>query len=224
MPLLTLAAGCTGPFSILDPAGPSAEAVAWLWWGMFAGFTAVLVVVVALWVYAVRRDPGEMDDAAAQRLQNRWIIGGGLALPTISIVVLLAFGIPIGHRMLPWPPADGEAVRIEVTARQWRWAVQYPGTEIALEDELHIPAGQPVDVYLTSEDVIHSFWVPRLGGKLDMFPGRTNILRLQADEPGLYHGQCAEFCGLGHAHMQFVVHAHTPEDYANWLEEAQRND
>lgn len=207
---------------MLDAAGPSARAVAWLWWGMFVGFTLVLLMMVGLWLLAVRRDPGTADDAQARRVQNRWIIGGGLVLPTVSIIVVLAFGIPVGHGMLPWPSTDGEVLRIDVTARQWRWDVRYPDSGIALEDELHIPAGQPVDVHLTSEDVIHSFWVPRLGGKLDMFPGRTNVLRLQADVPGQYRGQCAEFCGLGHAHMQFVVHAHDADDYAAWAAEAGR--
>ena len=107
-----------------------------------------------------------------------------------------------------------------MTARQWQWEVSYPDTGVRLRDELHIPAGAAVDLHLTSEDVIHSFWVPRLGGKLDMFPGRTNVLRLQADEPGLYYGQCAEFCGTGHAHMKFTVRAHAPDEFDAWLEGA----
>jgi cytochrome c oxidase subunit II len=212
-------AGCDGPFSTLQPAGPSAAAAASLWWGMLLFATTVLVAVVALWLLAMWRDPGEIDDAAAQRVQNRWIIGGGLVLPLASITVLLAFGIPAGHRMLPLPPAEGEALRIEVTARQWQWRVHYPDSDITLHNAVHIPAGVPVDVHLTSEDVIHSFWVPRLGGKLDMLPGRTNVLRLQAHEPGSYRGQCAEFCGVGHAHMHFTVEVHAPEAFEHWLQQ-----
>jgi len=177
----------------------------------------VLMVVVALWLYALRRRPREIDERQARRIQHRWIIGGGLILPITSMGVLLAFGIPIGHRMLPLPIGQ-EALRIEVTGHQWWWQVRYPEQGIELRDELHIPAGQPVDLHLTSNDVIHSFWVPRLAGKLDMLPGRTNVLRLQADEPGTYHGQCAEFCGVGHAHMKFTVHAHAAEDFAAWQE------
>lgn len=178
----------------------------------------VLIMVVALWLYALRRKPGQLNQEQAQRIQNRWIIGGGLVLPITSMTVLLAFGIPIGHRMLPLPVEGEEVLRIEVTGHQWWWQVRYPEQDIELRDELHIPAGRPVDLHLTSNDVIHSFWVPRLGGKLDMLPGRTNVLRLQADEPGIYHGQCAEFCGLSHAHMKFTVHAHAPADFAAWQE------
>jgi cytochrome c oxidase subunit II len=90
--------------------------------------------------------------------------------------------------MLPLPPAEGAALEIHVTAHQWRWEVQYPEADIRLVDELHIPAGRPVDMHLSSADVIHSFWVPRLGGKLDAIPGRTNVLRLQADTPGSLPG------------------------------------
>lgn len=179
-----------------------------------------LIVVVTLWVYALRRKPGQLSDEQARRIQNRWIIGGGLILPITSMGVLLAFGIPIGHRMLPLPVEGGQVLRIEVTGHQWWWQVKYPGQGLEMRDELHIPAGQPVDLHLTSNDVIHSFWVPRLGGKLDMLPGRTNVLRLTADEPGIYHGQCAEFCGTAHAHMKFTVHAHAADDFAAWLEGA----
>ena len=179
-----------------------------------------LIVVVTLWVYALRRKPGQLSDEQARRIQNRWIIGGGLILPITSMGVLLAFGIPIGHGMLPLPVEGGQVLRIEVTGHQWWWQVKYPGQGLEMRDELHIPAGQPVDLHLTSNDVIHSFWVPRLGGKLDMLPGRTNVLRLTADEPGIYHGQCAEFCGTAHAHMKFTVHAHAADDFAAWLEGA----
>lgn len=216
-----LLVGCAGPFSTLDPVGPAARSAAGLWWGMFVFSSVVLAAVVALWLYAMRRDPGTVSDTAAQRLQNRWIIGGGLILPLASIALLLAFGIPLGHRMLPLPPEDGDVLRIEVTGHQWWWEVHYPDSGIRLRDELHIPAGMPVDLHLTSADVIHSFWVPRLGGKLDMIPGHINVLRLQADAPGVYRGQCAEFCGLRHAHMQFTVEAHDAGAFETWLADAQ---
>jgi cytochrome c oxidase subunit II len=219
-----LLAGCSGPMSALEPAGPGAQVGAWLWWGMFGFFTLVLVVVIGLWWHAMRRDPGQVDERQAQRIENRWIAWGGLVLPIGSIVVILAFGIPLGQRMLPLPPAEGEALRIDVTSHQWWWEVSYPGTDIVLENQLHIPAGVPVDLHLTSSDVIHSFWVPRLGGKMDMFPGRTNVLRLEANEPGIYHGSCSEFCGVGHAHMRFTVEAHAADDFRAWLEEGQTGD
>jgi cytochrome c oxidase subunit II len=176
---------------------------------------------VVLWFYAMFRDPGDLDHQGAQRIQNRWVFWGGLVLPGVSIIAVLALGLPAGHSMLPTPPEEGEAVQVHVTGHQWWFQVTYPDTTIELEDRLVIPAGAPVDLHLTSADVIHAFWVPRLGGKLDMVPGHINVLRLQADEPGTYRGICAEFCGRDHAHMGFTVEALTPGDFETWLQEAQ---
>lgn len=217
-------AGCAGELSILDPAGPAATASSLLWWGMFGFFSLVLIVVVGLWFYAMRRDPGDLSHQDAQRIQNRWVFWGGLVLPSVSIITVLAFGLPVGHTMLPTPPDEGEAVQINVQGHQWWFEVSYPGTGIALEDQMFIPAGVPIDVHLTSADVIHSFWVPRLAGKLDMVPGHTNVLRIEADKPGTYRGVCAEFCGRDHAHMSFVVEALEPGEYEAWLEETRANE
>lgn len=187
---------------------------------MAAFSVVVLIAITALWLYAIYRTP---------RMQERlghghWIIGGGVVLPLGSIMVLLAFGVPAGHRMQPLAPADGEVVLIEVTGHMWWWEVRYPGTGIRLVDELHIPVGLPVDVVLESADVIHSFWIPQLAGKMDMIPGHTNVLRIEADRVGTFRGKCAEFCGRGHAEMQFVVHAHEPQEFYAWLAEARGDD
>lgn len=213
-----LLGGCSGDFSTLDPAGTSAREVAWLWWGMLGVSVVVLATLVGIWGYAFKRSHREVDEQSAQRQHRRWLIGGGLVLPVTSIAVLLAFGIPVGHRMMPLPAA--EAVRVDVTGHQWWWQVKYPDTPIELKNQIHIPVNTPVDLHLRSADVVHSFWVPRLGGKLDLVPGRTNVLRLQADETGTYRGQCAEFCGMGHAHMHFTVTVHSAEDFAAWHEAA----
>lgn len=186
---------------------------------MLALLGTIMLVVFALWFIAMRRAPAATE-ADAGRAARWWIVGGGLVLPMTAIVLILAFGVPLGQRMLPLPVANGEALRIDVTARQWQWRVTYPGTGRQLENEVHIPVDTPVNLHLSSDDVVHSFWVPRLGGKLDAIPGHTNVLRLQADEPGTYRGQCAEFCGRGHAHMQFRVIAHSEEDFRRWQEEA----
>lgn len=188
---------------------------------MFGMFTAVFLAVVALWVYAMRPKPErDIPYGQARTIQNRWIIGGGIILPSASILIILFFGIPAGHRMLPLPAADGDVLQINVTGRQWEWSVYYPGADINVIDEVHIPVDKPVNIHLSTEDVIHSFWVPRLSGKLDTIPGRNNVLRLQADEPGVYHGQCVEYCGTGHTRMKFTVTAHTEDDFNAWLEEA----
>jgi cytochrome c oxidase subunit II len=219
-----LLTACNGPYSTLDPAGPTAHSIALLWWGMFAFATVVLLAVVLLWLYAMHRDPGNPDPAQVAAIQKRLIIGGGLVLPTASILLLLIIGVPMGQRMHPQPSIAGQdTAYIEVTGHQWWWEVSYPGTGVTLQNTLHIPAGTAVNIHLRSSDVIHSFWVPRLAGKLDAIPGVTNILRLQVDEPGTYYGQCAEFCGLQHAHMLFTVEAHTQEDFDTWLSE-RRND
>ena len=209
--LLAGLSGCSGPFSSLDPQGPAAADVALLWWLMFGFFSVVLLIVVLLWHYAIKRPANNAADAAG----SGWIIWGGLALPVVSISALLIVGIPIGQRMMPLP--DASAIDINVTGHQWYWQVNYPGYNWQLTDELHIPVNTPVHLHLTSADVIHSFWVPQLGVKLDMLPGRTNVLRLEASKAGVYRGQCAEYCGFGHAHMQFTVTAHQPAEFALWL-------
>lgn len=192
------------PLSTLAPAGPASASIATIWWAMLIGSTAIYVLVLALATYAVMRK--QRDGTAPVRLL---VIGGGLVLPTVVVILLLVYGLRSGQAWLP--SASPPAYRVDVTAHQWWWAVSYPepalpGAPVA--NEIHIPSGVPVDVYLTSADVIHSFWVPRLGGKMDALPGRTTVLRIQADHPGVYHGICAEFCGAQHAHMQLIVHAH----------------
>jgi cytochrome c oxidase subunit II len=220
------ATSCSGPLSTLDPAGTGAAEAALLWWGMFGFFTLVLFAVIAVFVYAVRRAPDNRqepgphtlgsDSPALHRRHQAFIIGGGVVLPVISIVTLLVFGIPAGNRMAGVAIDPDQALRIEITGHQWWWEVRYQNQPIFLRDEVHIPAGVPVRLQLLSADVIHSFWVPRIGQKLDMIPGHVNELFLQADEPGVYPGVCAEFCGLAHAHMKFDLIVHTPEDFAAW--------
>lgn len=182
----------------------------------------VLVVVVALWVYTFRRGEHPRRDARDERrIGLRWIVGGGILLPVASIVLLLAFGVPVGRQMLPLPLPGGEQPEvIEVTGHQWWWEVRYPnaeGGEVVTANQLILPADEPIDFHVSSEDVIHSFWVPRLGGKVDMIPGRTNRIRLEADRVGIFEAQCAEFCGAQHAHMRMHVEAMERDDFDAWL-------
>ena len=195
-----------------------ARDVAMLWWVMCVVASLVLLAVTALWLHGMYRTPRPVDARRARTLTLRWLVGGGLVLPSVSIILLLAFGVPIGQRMLPLPVPGEPPLRIEVIGHQWWWEVRYPQSGVVTANQLHLPAGQPVDLDVSSADVIHSFWVPRLGGKIDMIPGRHNRIRLQADAPGVFRGQCSEFCGTQHSRMILDVQAHTPEDFQAWLQ------
>jgi cytochrome c oxidase subunit II len=204
-------AGCAGDLSTLEPRGPVAETLAQLWWVLFWGGTAVFLLVLALVLYATFRAPERRV-----RVHGTWlIVGGGLIFPLVVLTALLVYGTAAGQRILA--PAE-RPLNIEVTGRQWWWEVRYPpdgdAPEVVTANELHLPVGVPVRIALESRDVIHSFWIPNLAGKVDMIPGRVNVLRLEASRPGAFLGQCAEFCGAQHAHMKFTVVAESPEDFA----------
>jgi cytochrome c oxidase subunit 2 len=207
---------------MLDPAGPSAHAIAQVWWWMLGVSVLVTVGVVVAWMLAMNGRHARAGDVGENH-NLRWIVGGGIVLPSVAIAALMVFGTPAGMYQLPlpasWTGAGGPAaapLRIDVTARQWSWALHYPGSDVRLVNELRLPVGKPVDIHVSSDDVIHSFWVPRLGGKIDAIPGRTNVVRLQADQPGTFRGQCAEFCGLNHAHMAMKVIAMPQDEYDIW--------
>lgn len=206
--LITALCGCSGPLSTLDPSGPAAASIATLWWVMLAGAGVLFVLVLVLFGLVIGR-PGW----GSQVSPARWIVLGGLVLPAVVLLPLICYALFAGERLLPLP---GHApLRIEAVAEQWDWTFHYPdqgGTET--HDVLHLPAGTPVDIMVTSQDVIHAFWIPRFAGKIDALPGHVNRLRVQADQPGRYEGQCNQFCGLGHPGMRFVVMVHRPEDFA----------
>jgi len=209
--LALLAGGCTGPLSTLEPAGPSAQSIALLWYFILI-FTGVIFLLMSAVLAAAALRPEWVRAFSSRQL----IVWGGLVMPTIGLVALVGFAVYLGEQLIPKAGA-GNALRIEVTARQWHWDFRYPdapaGIEAMSRHVLHIPADREIHLSITSEDVIHSFWVPRLAGKTDAIPGHVNVLRLQADVPGIYAGVCAEYCGVGHAPMVFTVEAHAPDDY-----------
>lgn len=214
--------GCAGSQSMLEPAGPSARAIAQVWWWMLGVATIVTLGVVGVWLLAMRGGRAREGDIGEHH-HLRWIVGGGIVLPSVAILALMVFGTPAGMHQLPlsgsWSGQGGAAaapMRVDVTARQWAWVLHYPESGVRLTNELRMPVGRAVDIHVRSDDVIHSFWVPRLGGKIDAIPGRTNVVRLQADEAGTFRGQCAEFCGLNHAHMVMQVIAMPQDEYDNW--------
>ena len=209
-----LLAGCTGPQSALDPAGPIAGAINGLGWAMTIGAAIILVVVVAVAWLAIRRRAQPQPMLGS----NRLVVAGGIVLPVVVLPVLLIAGLLVARGS---GATGGEPYTIRVTGEQFWWRVDYLASDgrtiLATANELHIPVGSRVRLVLESADVIHSFWVPALGGKLDMIPGRSNEMAVEADRAGVFRGQCAEFCGDQHARMAFMVIAEEPATFDAWL-------
>jgi cytochrome c oxidase subunit II len=217
-PAVTLAAGlggCAGVQSALDPAGPGAARI-----GELAAFFTVVTlaasaVVIALVLYAVARARRRAHPGTLPLRDDAFILLGGFAGPA---VILISFQVlsALTSAEVSRPPAE-PALTVEVTGHQFWWEVRYPAFGITTANEIHIPAGVPVEVRVTASDVIHSFWVPRLHGKIDMTPGKTAVWWVQADAPGRFRGQCAEFCGLQHSLMAFWVFAEPPDAFEAWV-------
>jgi cytochrome c oxidase subunit 2 len=197
--------------SVLDPHGPQAGQIATLTWVLVALATAVLTLVIVATFLAIRGTPR----LRAMLARERSIVALGLVFPAVTLTVLLGYGVLL---MRPHAGMSDDALRIEVTGEQWWWRVRHEGAApFESANEITIPAGRPVEFTLKAADVIHSFWVPSLGGKVDMIPGRTTRLRLTAERTGVYRGQCAEYCGGPHALMAFEVIALPPAEYATWV-------
>jgi cytochrome c oxidase subunit II len=210
--------GC-GKQSTLDPRSPQAHDIRTLWWWMFvvAGivFLGAIAMLVIAWIR--RRQPGLPFFGQSERTETRLVVLFGMVIPAVILIALFFVSnvYVIGKTE---PPSPGStAMSVEVTGHQWWWEVHYPGTTAVTANEIHIPAATRVEVIGNTDDVIHSFWVPQLNRKIDLVPGRSNRLLLYASEPGVYRGQCAEFCGLQHAHMAFEVVAEPPSRFQAWL-------
>ncbi len=205
--------------SALEPRGPQAVHLASLWWVMFALGVAIFLLVIGLLLAALLRHRRATSDTAPDSSDGdtgrNWLIRGGIALP--FVVLSIVFGYTMYTLAAVENPQEQAAIQVRVIARRWWWEIDYPGQSVTTANEIHIPVGVPVQFQLESADVIHSFWVPELHGKIDMIPGQINYLTLQADQPGVYRGQCAEYCGLQHALMGFVVVAQSRDDYNKWL-------
>lgn len=201
--------------SLLDGKGTESSRIAGLWWLMFAMAAVVYVVVAGFVLVAIargRRRAPDGDDGGARDDVFIWV--GGLALP---VVVLSILGVVTVTTTRAVRPVASGAVQIEVIGERWWWDVSYPDENVRTANEIRVPVGQPVEVTLTSDNVAHSFWVPQLAGKVDLIPGQPNVLRFEATEAGTYRGECAEFCGIQHANMNFVVIAEEPQDFQRWL-------
>ena len=215
---MLLLGGCEGVQSVLHPQGPDAERIATLGWIMFAGAAAIFLLVMALIAFAWIRPP-QRDWFGSSRL----VVVGGLIFPTATLTALLIYSLAAAGIATRPPATDPE---IEVVGYQWWWEVRYRDAdgEVAFTtaNEIRLPTGRPVRTRVSTADVIHSFWVPNLAGKIDMIPGRVNELMLEADEAGAFRGQCAEYCGGPHTWMAFYAVAEEPDQFARWFERQQQ--
>ncbi len=215
------------PHTTLDPAGPQAAHIDRLWlvllWGCAITF---LLVMGALALAVVKHHPApdthDLPEPARGRVVRTISIAVGVTVAVLAWFT--AETLLAEHRLRRLQrPDDPEALTILVTGRQWWWQFTYqgapgrPGDTLITANELHIPVGRPVHLRLVSADVIHSFWIPALHGKRDLIPGRENHLWLQADRPGVFEGQCAEFCGMQHAKMRLLVVAQPEEEFQAWF-------
>ncbi len=216
--LALLAGGC-GKQSTLSPESPSSHDIAVLWWWMLGIAAVVFFGAVALLVIGwIRRDrPGLPFFGEREGLTTGLVVTFGMVIPVVVLVAL--FGVSdLWLVTRTGAPARGStAMTVRVIGHQWFWEVRYPGTSAVTANEIHIPARTRVQVVATTADVIHSFWVPQLNRKVDTIPGRTNRVLLYANRPGVYRGQCAEFCGLQHAHMAMKVFAQPRQRFEAWL-------
>ncbi|HEY6631399.1 MAG TPA: cytochrome c oxidase subunit II [Rhizobiaceae bacterium] len=207
---------CSGVQSSLNPAGEEAAQVATLFWVMVIGAGIIWAAVIFLSLYASRWKRRTISEKAAGRL----ILWGGGVFPVVVLALLLAVALWLMPSLRPFADAEQPGLRVEVTGHQFWWHVVYrqpDGATTVSANEVRLPVGERVEFQLNSADMIHSFWIPALGGKMDLIPGRTNRLPLLATKAGVYRGQCAEFCGLSHALMAFPVVAMEPGEFRSWL-------
>jgi cytochrome c oxidase subunit 2 len=233
-----LLAGCSTVQSTYNPEGHAAHEIAKLSWLMTILFLVVTAIMWGLlWVAATRRrgtlsehDP--IDSGGGQA----WIAIGGLAIPLLVLTLIFVLGLRLLSRF-PIHGAHGamdmnhgamnrggvKAPDILVIGHQWWWEVHYLDGDLdqhfTTANEIHIPTNRPVDIELESADVMHSFWIPALHGKVDLIPGHTNFVRIEASQVGSFPGQCAEYCGAQHAHMRLLVVAQPPDEYAAWTQQ-----
>lgn len=213
--------GCRGWQSALDAHGPSARALADMFWIFVSVLATVWVLTMFALLVSLRRrrsadaDPLETDP----RTERRMTITISVAIALTLVTVVSLTGLSYAAQKALFAHKDG-ALTLLVTGQQWWWKVTYedsqPNRVFTTANEIHIPVGEPVLIKLESSDVIHSFWIPSLTGKMDAITGRQNQIQIQADRPGTYRGQCAEFCGLQHAHMGLLVIAEPKEDFERW--------
>jgi cytochrome c oxidase subunit II len=214
-----LVAGCSevAP-AVLEPAGPAARAIAGLGWTFIILGTLIFFATMGYLAYALARPRPKTENRQSGTMI---VIVAGMIIPALILLVLFVLNTNVLGQVSA-PPGGETSIVIEVTGKQWWWEIRYPEQEIITANEIHIPVGQPVLLKLMSDDVIHSFWVPELHGKMDLIPGRVNDFWIQADQSGVYSGACAEYCGTQHAKMLIRVIAESQETFDGWLAQMQQ--
>jgi cytochrome c oxidase subunit II len=214
-----LLAGCGSQQNSLEAHSPAAKDIASLWWwllgGISFGFSVICGLLVAAWLRRRRADvPGGGDP---DRVGWGVVLTLGFLIPIVGLAALFLYADIFVIRGTQAPAAGTTQLTIKVISRQFWWEARYPGTTAITANEIHIPVRTRVNVLFTTGDVIHTFWVPELNRKIDAIPGQTNRVLLYADKVGRYRGQCAEFCGLQHAHMAMYIYADPPARFRAWL-------
>jgi cytochrome c oxidase subunit 2 len=212
-----LLAGCgEGSPSILDPAGPIADSEVGLFWLILVVATIVFVAVTGALIYMMIRFRSRPDSPPARQIGGHQRLEVVLAaVPTVVLFIVLFATISTMFALAQ--PKDANTLTVKAIGHQWWWEFQYPNQKIVTADELYIPVGTTVHIDLSSDNVIHSFWVPQLGGKTDVIPGHNNSMWLKASQAGQYRGLCTEFCGTQHAHMDFQVYAVSNATFQSWV-------
>jgi cytochrome c oxidase subunit II len=211
------------PQHVLEPAGPQAAHIESLWWIMFIVATVVYVAVIAAMLYAVLHRRHRTESRVEPPEERRRMSIGVIAASGITLVILWAFlFLDFGTQRALAAFGDPAPLTIELVGHQWWWQVEYVDSvaqrRVSTANEIHIPVGRPVFVKTTSHDVIHSFWAPNLNGKRDLIPGHQGAIYIQADTPGVFRAQCAEFCGHQHAKMALWIVAEPEARFQEWMD------
>jgi cytochrome c oxidase subunit 2 len=230
---LIVLAGCQSNHSSLSPAGPQAKSIEWLYWLIFWICLVVFVLVMILFGGASARsriDQAEMAPVLHESETEpkdhiaRFFVSGAVAVTVITLFVVLGLSVVTGKSVTGLESKN--PVSIEVTGHQWWWEARYPHPQadltVVTANEIHVPVGTPITVLTASRDVIHSFWAPNLNGKRDLLPGYQTAFTFEVNDPGIYHGQCAEYCGEQHAHMGFEIVAEPIDKFQAWLDQQRK--
>jgi cytochrome c oxidase subunit II len=222
--LLAMLQGEPGQHHMLHPASPQASNIEWLYWVIFWIVFVVFVLTILGFTRAAARSrvsamemlPIMKDEEGDRRAQ--WVVGSAIGVTVLTLFAILFMSVITGKKVEGL--TSKQPITIQVTGHQWWWEVIYPSPQadqtVTTANEIHVPVGKPVVILTNSADVIHSFWAPSINGKRDLLPGYSSAFWIQIDQPGVYHGQCAEFCGLQHAHMGFSIIAEHDDAFEAW--------